>query len=100
MANVPKTVPQKSPGPVSRGPVLRTQSNKAMNPKPVQESDGGLDPKLVEMINSVIVDRSPSVKWEDIGKILSHFASVSSFFFNKVLFKLLELITDCDCSWP
>ncbi|GJU61311.1 spastin isoform X1 [Tanacetum coccineum] len=65
--NVPKTVPQKSPGPVIRGPVLRTQSNKAMNPKPVQESDGGLDPKLVEMINSVIVDRSPSVKWEDIA---------------------------------
>ncbi|PWA61945.1 AAA-type ATPase family protein [Artemisia annua] len=65
--NVPKTVPQKSPGPVLRGPVSRTQSNRAMNPKPVQESDGGLDPKLVEMINSVIVDRSPSVKWEDIA---------------------------------
>nr|GEU30957.1 spastin isoform X1 [Tanacetum cinerariifolium] len=56
--NVPKTVPQKFPRSVLRGPVLRTQSNKAMNPKPDQESDGGLDPKLVEMINSVIVDRT------------------------------------------
>lgn len=35
--------------------------------KPVQESNSGLDSKLVEMINSVIVDKSPSVKWEDIA---------------------------------
>lgn len=28
----------------------------------------GDDKKLVEMINNVIVDRSPSVKWDDIGE--------------------------------
>ncbi|XP_076934403.1 uncharacterized protein LOC143600664 isoform X2 [Bidens hawaiensis] len=33
----------------------------------VSSPRGALDPKLVEMINSVIVDRSPSVKWEDIA---------------------------------
>ncbi|KAI3787940.1 hypothetical protein L2E82_00463 [Cichorium intybus] len=38
-----------------------------MNSKPVEECNDGLDSKLVEMINFVIVDRSPSVKWEDIG---------------------------------
>ncbi|KAF5775855.1 hypothetical protein HanXRQr2_Chr13g0616701 [Helianthus annuus] len=43
------------------------QSDKSMDSKPVRELSGGLDPKLVEMINSVIVDRSLSVKWEDIG---------------------------------
>lgn len=66
-SNVTKVVSQKPPGPSLRGAMTRTQSNKAMNSKPVPESDGGLDPKLVEMINSVIVDRSPSVRWEDIG---------------------------------
>lgn len=65
--NASKVVSQKPSGPILRGPVTRAQSNKAMNSKPVQESSGGLDPKLVEMINSVIVDRSPSVKWEDIA---------------------------------
>nr|GME17138.1 spastin [Ipomoea batatas] len=46
---------------------VRIQSNKAGSSKPVQDSGGGYDAKLVEMINSVIVDRSPSVKWEDIA---------------------------------
>ncbi|KAL4567146.1 hypothetical protein LXL04_022720 [Taraxacum kok-saghyz] len=58
-----KTASQKS-APNLRG----SMSNKTINSKPVvQESNGGLDPKLVEMINSVIVDRSQSVKWEDIA---------------------------------
>nr|XP_043628191.1 spastin [Erigeron canadensis] len=68
-SNATKVVPQKPSGPSLRSTsnVTRTQSNKAMNSKPVHESNDGLDPKLVEMINSVIVDRSPSVKWEDIA---------------------------------
>lgn len=38
------------------------------------QDTGGPDAKLVEMINTVIVDRSPSIKWEDVGKIAgSHF---------------------------
>ncbi|KVH91175.1 hypothetical protein Ccrd_006805 [Cynara cardunculus var. scolymus] len=70
ISNATKVVSQKSSGPSLRGVVTRTQSSKAMNSKPVQDSNGGLDPKLIEMINSVIVDRSPSVKWEDIGLLL------------------------------
>lgn len=49
---------------------VRIQSNKVGSSKPVQDSGGGYDSKLIEMINSVIVDRSPSVKWEDIGENL------------------------------
>lgn len=43
------------------------QSNKNISSKPSTESATVNDTKLVEMINSVIVDRSPSVKWEDIA---------------------------------
>lgn len=34
----------------------------------IKDSSGGYDAKLVEMINSAIVDKSPSVKWDDVGK--------------------------------
>ncbi|CAF1873336.1 unnamed protein product [Brassica napus] len=37
------------------------------NPKPVKEAGSGYDDKLVEMINTTIVDRSPSVKWDDVA---------------------------------
>ncbi|XP_075094385.1 uncharacterized protein LOC107811891 [Nicotiana tabacum] len=47
--------------------VARVPSNSISSHKPSQESANGYDPKLVDMINSVIVDRSPSVKWEDIA---------------------------------
>ncbi|KAD6453193.1 hypothetical protein R6Q59_014952 [Mikania micrantha] len=66
-SNATKAVAQKSSGPSLRGAMTSNQSNNMMNSKPVQELNGGLDPKLVEMINSIIVDRSPSVKWEDIA---------------------------------
>ncbi|XP_027771795.1 spastin isoform X2 [Solanum pennellii] len=48
---------------------MRVPSNRISSHKLSQESAtaDGSDPKLVEMINSVIVDRSPSVKWEDIA---------------------------------
>ncbi|XP_057809223.1 uncharacterized protein LOC131023683 [Salvia miltiorrhiza] len=50
------------------GPALRSQGNNASTlQKSAQGSAGGHDAKLVEMINSVIVDHSPSVKWEDIA---------------------------------
>ncbi|KAK9068275.1 hypothetical protein SSX86_012386 [Deinandra increscens subsp. villosa] len=62
-----KVASQRSSGLSLHGAMPATQSNKSMNSKAVQEINGGLDPKLVEMINSVIVDRSPSVKWEDIA---------------------------------
>nr|VDD04957.1 unnamed protein product [Brassica oleracea] len=37
------------------------------NPKPAKESGNGYDDKLEEMINTTIVDRSPSVKWDDVA---------------------------------
>nr|CAB3466838.1 unnamed protein product [Digitaria exilis] len=35
--------------------------------KPVQKAGGNYDEKLVEMINTTIVDRSPAVKWDDVA---------------------------------
>ncbi|WVZ82764.1 hypothetical protein U9M48_029992 [Paspalum notatum var. saurae] len=35
--------------------------------KPVQKAGGSYDDKLVEMINTTIVDRSPAVKWDDVA---------------------------------
>ncbi|KAF4393026.1 hypothetical protein G4B88_012021 [Cannabis sativa] len=44
------------------------ESNKnSANTKPAQESGGNYEAKLVEMINTSIVDTSPSVKWEDVA---------------------------------
>ncbi|KAL3616583.1 hypothetical protein CASFOL_039973 [Castilleja foliolosa] len=52
----------------SRGtPILTSQANNAKAQRPVQASGSGNDDKLVEMIKSVIIDQSPSVKWEDIA---------------------------------
>lgn len=52
-----------------RGGIATARSPKdaTANPKPVKESGNGYDDKLVEMINTTIVDRSPSVKWDDVG---------------------------------
>ncbi|CDY37046.1 BnaA04g26240D [Brassica napus] len=48
---------------VARSPKDATTTN----PKPAKEAGGGYDDKLVEMINTTIVDRSPSVKWDDVA---------------------------------
>ncbi|KAF6160309.1 hypothetical protein GIB67_019078 [Kingdonia uniflora] len=49
--------------PNRNNPVMKNQANNAGSSQPVQ----GCDAKLVEMINTVIVDRSPSIKWEDVA---------------------------------
>ncbi|XP_047319271.1 spastin-like [Impatiens glandulifera] len=46
---------------------MNNQANRNINSKPATESGNLQDAKLVEMISSVIVDKSPSVKWEDIA---------------------------------
>jgi spastin len=63
-----KTLSQKTP--VARGGVAtpRNPKDAAASPKPVKESGNVYDDKLVEMINTTIVDRSPSVKWDDVGE--------------------------------
>lgn len=51
-------------------------TNEVRVTKSSQESGNAYDAKLIEMINSSIVDTSPSVKWEDVGKesnFLMHF---------------------------
>ncbi|CAA7050727.1 unnamed protein product [Microthlaspi erraticum] len=56
--------------PVARGGTAATARNSkeaTANPKPVKESGNGYDDKLVEMITTTIVDRSPSVKWDDVA---------------------------------
>ncbi|KAI3894679.1 hypothetical protein MKW92_052802 [Papaver armeniacum] len=45
---------------------LRNQTDSAIGSKPASQS-GNYDSKLVEMIESAIVDKSPSVKWEDVA---------------------------------
>ncbi|XP_061995325.1 uncharacterized protein LOC133713340 [Rosa rugosa] len=59
---IPKTL-----HPSTSMPATRSQTNNIVRSKPVQDSGAGYDEKLVEMINSAIVDRSPSVKWEDVA---------------------------------
>lgn len=56
--------------PVPRGGIATAKNPKdaAASPKPVKESGNVYDDKLVEMINTTIVDRSPSVKWDDVGE--------------------------------
>ncbi|XVE73983.1 hypothetical protein DITRI_Ditri11bG0162400 [Diplodiscus trichospermus] len=62
-SNSRRDVLQKSP----RNPVVRNQVDKVGSSKPAQESANGYESKLVEMINTAIVDRSPAVKWEDVA---------------------------------
>ncbi|KAI3852531.1 hypothetical protein MKX03_033280 [Papaver bracteatum] len=45
---------------------VRNRTDSAIGSKPARES-GNYDSKLVEMIESAIVDKSPSVKWEDVA---------------------------------
>lgn len=68
--------------PTAAAPVKRPNTTKNVAPKypqrigqvkvgsPNSSQAPGVnsDTKLVEMINTAIVDRSPSVRWEDVGK--------------------------------
>ncbi|KAI3416794.1 uncharacterized protein J3R85_015058 [Psidium guajava] len=58
---------QNSPPPGRNNRLVRNQTEKVASAKPAQESGNGYEAKLVEMINTAIVDRSPSVKWEDVA---------------------------------
>lgn len=60
-----KVASQISSGSTGHNTSIKSDTKNVKAPKPVQ--DNGYDEKLVEMIESVIVDRSPSVKWDDIA---------------------------------
>lgn len=51
---------------------LVKQADDVVNVKPSQQSGSQYDVKLIEMIDTLIVDRSPSVKWDDVGRNLAH----------------------------
>ncbi|KZV38302.1 hypothetical protein F511_36243 [Dorcoceras hygrometricum] len=57
---------QKSSGNSRGSSAIRSQTGKVTT-RPVKESGNGYDAKLVEIINSVILEQGPSVKWEDIA---------------------------------
>ena len=67
---------------LQKNPQRRDEVNKVQSPKPSQTSGENYDTKLVEMINTAIVDRSPSVRWDDVGKNLC----TSAFHFYVLLF--------------
>lgn len=53
---------------LQKNPQRKDEVNKVPSPKSSQTSGANYDTKLVEMINTAIVDRSPSVRWDDVGK--------------------------------
>lgn len=59
-------IQQRSPTLTGSSSVVRGRADKPGATKANQDS-GVYDTKLVEMINTVIVDRSPSVKWDDVA---------------------------------
>lgn len=65
MPKIKKPVLKSSLG--ASNPITRSQPASVGTSKSMQEASDGYDPKLVEMINTAIVDRSPSVKWDDIA---------------------------------
>ncbi|XP_024044608.1 spastin isoform X3 [Citrus clementina] len=67
-SNFRKNISPNSPRSSRNNPVVRNQTEKTGSSKPLAEAGNGYDSKLVEMINTAIVDRSPSVKWEDVAK--------------------------------
>lgn len=60
--------PQKS----GNAPVAKDRAVNDVGVKPINKAGSDYDDKLVEMINTVIVDRSPSVKWDDVGRNMYH----------------------------
>lgn len=61
-----KPVPQDLPS-LKNSLTTENQKNSKGSAKPAQDTLAGCDVRLVEMINTVIVDRSPAVKWDDVA---------------------------------
>lgn len=91
-SNSRQDLSQKSAHSTRNIPVIKNQTDKAITSKQRQDSGNGYDAKLIEIINTAIVDKSPSVKWEDVGKelrqLISLFVSVCNFF----NFYILDLV--------
>lgn len=93
MPKIKKPVLKSSLHSGASNPITRSQPASVGTSKSMQEVSDGYDPKLVEMINTAIVDRSPSVKWDDIGNAFIPFIfSYTAFYFNLFLLYLYSLI--------
>ncbi|KAL9385568.1 hypothetical protein Peur_022578 [Populus x canadensis] len=66
-SNSRQDLSQKSAHSTRNIPVIKNQTDKAITSKQRQDSGNGYDAKLIEIINTAIVDKSPSVKWEDVA---------------------------------
>ncbi|KAL9245307.1 hypothetical protein vseg_018973 [Gypsophila vaccaria] len=64
--NAVRDVQQRPPTFARSSSLVNNRADKPTTSKASQDT-GGYDAKLVEMINTVIVDRSPSVKWDDVA---------------------------------
>ncbi|TVU12849.1 hypothetical protein EJB05_46513 [Eragrostis curvula] len=62
-----KSTFQNSPTFNRGGQASAPQKNIIGGSRPAQRAGGGNDDKLVEMINTTIVDRSPAVRWDDVA---------------------------------
>lgn len=71
MSGAKKPIPQDLPS-LKNSLTTRNQKNGNGGVKPAQDALSGYDARLVEMINTVIVDRSPAVKWDDVGKNIQY----------------------------
>ncbi|KAJ8773902.1 hypothetical protein K2173_009333 [Erythroxylum novogranatense] len=65
-SNYKRNVLQKASS-MGNHPRVQIQTNKVISSKPARETGSDYESKLIEMINTAIVDRSPSVKWEDVA---------------------------------
>ncbi|XP_073525729.1 spastin-like [Phyllobates terribilis] len=65
-SNSARNAPRREPAVSGIGSGSRARISTAGASKSNQDS-GGQDTKLAEIINTVIVDRSPSVKWDDVA---------------------------------
>ncbi|KAL6606568.1 hypothetical protein ACP70R_042221 [Stipagrostis hirtigluma subsp. patula] len=66
-SSIQKSTLRSSPTFNRGGQASAPQKNSSGGSKPVQRAGGSYDDKLVEMINTTIVDRSPAVKWDDVA---------------------------------
>lgn len=102
-SNARKNVLQKSTQRTSQmdkvvSPKSTSQMGRVVSPKSSQASSGNYDSKLVEAINTAIVDRSPSVRWDDVGKILISMMYLC-FYFSFIFLSSFFILRLWVCSW-
>lgn len=98
MSNEKKPVLRSSSYSGASNSITRSQPANVGTSKSVQQVPDGYDPKLVEMINTAIVDQSPSVKWDDIGSA-SFLLNFSFNLFYFITFSFVLIFPKLDTDW-